>query len=41
VFMDKEGVILRGGKKKVYVQLQSLGQVMVVEFPAEYLSPTT
>jgi transcription antitermination factor NusG len=38
VFMDKEGVILRGGKKKVYVQLQSLGQVMVVEFPAEYLS---
>jgi transcription antitermination factor NusG len=39
VFMDKQGTILRGGKKKVYVQLQSLGQVMVVEFPAEYLSP--
>jgi transcription antitermination factor NusG len=40
VFMDKEGTVLRGGKKKVYVQLQSLGQVMVVEFPAESLSPT-
>jgi transcription antitermination factor NusG len=40
VFMDKEGTVLRGGKKKVYVQLQSLGQVMVVEFPTTYLSPT-
>lgn len=40
VFMDKEGTVLRGGKKKVYVQLQSLGQVMVVEFPTEYLTPT-
>ena len=39
VFMDREGTVLRGSKKKVYVQLQSLGQVMVVEFPAEYLSP--
>ena len=39
VFMDREGTVLRSGKKKVYVQLQSLGQVMVVEFPAEYLSP--
>ena len=39
VFMDNDGIVLRGGKKKVYVQLQSLGQVMVVEFPAEYLSP--
>jgi len=39
VFMDREGTVLRGGKKKVYVQLQSLGQVMVVEFPAQYLSP--
>jgi transcription antitermination factor NusG len=39
VFMDKQGTILRGGKKKVYVELKSLGQVMVVEFPAEYLSP--
>ncbi len=39
VFMDKEGTVLRGGKKKVYVQLQSLGQVMVVEFPVDYLLP--
>ncbi len=39
VFMDREGTVLRGSKKKVYVQLQSLGQVMIVEFPAEYLSP--
>lgn len=39
VFMDKEGTVLRGGKKKVYVQLKSLGQVMVVEFPTEYLMP--
>jgi transcription antitermination factor NusG len=39
VFMGNEGTVIRGGKKKVYVKLQSLGQVMVVEFPAEYLSP--
>lgn len=38
VFMGNEGTVLRGGKKKVYVRLESLGQVMVVEFPAEYLS---
>jgi transcription antitermination factor NusG len=39
VFMDKEGTVIRGGKKKVYVQLQSLGQVMIVEFPASFLTP--
>ena len=39
VFMGNEGTVLRGGRKKVYVKLESLGQVMVVEFPAEYLSP--
>lgn len=39
VFMGNEGTVLRGGKKKVYVKLESLGQVMVVEFPAEFLSP--
>jgi len=39
VFMDNDGTVLRGGKKKVYIQLQSLGQIMVVEFPAEYLMP--
>lgn len=38
VFMGNEGTVLRGGKKKVYVKLESLGQVMVVEFPAEYLT---
>lgn len=38
VFMGNEGTVMRGGKKKVYVKLESLGHVMVVEFPAEYLS---
>jgi transcription antitermination factor NusG len=33
VFQDKEGTVLRTGKRKVYVQLKTLGQVMVVEFP--------
>ena len=36
--MDQEGTVIRGGKKKVYVQLQGLGQVMIVEFPATFLS---
>ena len=39
IFMDKEGTVVRGGKKKVYVKLESLGQVMTVEFPVEYLIP--
>lgn len=39
VFMGNEGTVIRGGRKKVYVKLESLGQVMVVEFPAEFLSP--
>ncbi|MEO7529772.1 MAG: UpxY family transcription antiterminator, partial [Sediminibacterium sp.] len=39
VFMGNEGTVLRGGKKKVYVKLESLGQLMVVEFPTEFLSP--
>lgn len=39
VFMDNTGTVLRAGKKKVFVKLESLGQVMTVEFPAEYLSP--
>jgi transcription antitermination factor NusG len=39
VFMDNEGIVVRGGKKKVYVRLESLGQVMIVEFPIEYISP--
>jgi transcription antitermination factor NusG len=39
VFMGNEGTVVRGGKKKVFVRLESLGQVMIVEFPAEYISP--
>ena len=39
VFMDNTGTIVRPGKKKVYVRLESLGQVMIVEFPAAYLTP--
>jgi transcription antitermination factor NusG len=39
IFMDKEGTVVRGGRKKVYVKLESLGQVMIVEFPIEYLIP--
>jgi transcription antitermination factor NusG len=39
VFMDNEGTVIRGGRKKVYVEIQSLGQVMIVEFPVQYLSP--
>jgi transcription antitermination factor NusG len=38
IFMDSVGTVLRGGKRKVFVKLESLGQVMTVEFPAEYLS---
>jgi len=39
IFMDNEGTVVRGGKKKVYVKLESLGQVMIVEFPVEYPIP--
>ena len=39
VFMDVTGTVVKSGKKKVYVKLESLDQVMIVEFPAEYLSP--
>ncbi len=39
IFMDETGTVVRGGKKKVYVKLESLGQVMIVEFPVEYLTP--
>jgi transcription antitermination factor NusG len=41
VFMDTTGTVLKGGKKKVFVKLESLDQVMIVEFPVEYLSPLT
>lgn len=39
VFMDNEGKVVRAGKKKIYVQLQSLGQIMIVEFPLAFVSP--
>ncbi len=39
VFMDNTGTVIRAGNKKVYVKLESLGQVMVVEFPVSYVSP--
>ncbi len=40
VFMDQEGKVVRiTGKRKVYVSLESLGQVMIVEFPADHLEP--
>jgi transcription antitermination factor NusG len=38
VFMDREGVVTYSDKKKVYVRLQSLRQVMVVEFPHSHVS---
>jgi transcription antitermination factor NusG len=41
VFMDIEGTVIKGGSKKVYVRLESLDQVLVVEFPAEHLSLKT
>lgn len=37
IFLDAEGTVLRTGKKKVYVLIESLGTVMVVEFKAEHL----
>ncbi len=39
VFMDKVGTVLKKERKKIYVRLESLGQVMVVEFPIDYLKP--
>jgi len=37
VFMDIEGTVIKAGHKRVYVRLESLGQLLVVEFPAEHL----
>lgn len=41
IFMDSTGTVVKGGKKKVYVKLESLDQVMIVEFPLEHLTPLT
>jgi transcription antitermination factor NusG len=37
VFMDAEGTVIKGGNKRIYVRLESLEQVLIVEFPAEHL----
>jgi transcription antitermination factor NusG len=37
VFMDNIGTVLRAGPRKIYVRLESLEQVMVVEFPVSYV----
>jgi transcription antitermination factor NusG len=39
IFMDSTGTVVKGGKKKVYVKLESLDQVMIVEFPLEHVTP--
>lgn len=38
VFMDNTGTVLQARSKKIYVQLESLGRMMVVEFPAGHVS---
>lgn len=38
VFMDMEGTVIKGGSKKIYVRLESLDQLLIVEFPAEHLA---
>jgi len=37
VFMDNTGTVVRAGNRKVYVRLESLGQVMIVEFPTQFV----
>ncbi len=39
LFMQNTGTVVKSGKKRLYVKLESLGQVMVVEFPANYVKP--
>lgn len=36
VFMDNTGTVIRAAAKKIYVRLESLDQLMVVEFPSGY-----
>ncbi|HRH59538.1 MAG TPA: UpxY family transcription antiterminator [Chitinophagaceae bacterium] len=38
IFMDNTGTVIRTGSKKIYVKLESLDQVMIVEFPANYVA---
>lgn len=37
IFMDNTGTVLKASSKKIYVRLESLDQVMIVEFPAGYV----
>ncbi len=39
IFMDNTGTVVHSGKKKVFVRLESLGQVMIVEFPVTFVTP--
>ncbi len=41
VFMDIEGTVIKGGNKKIYVRLESLDQLLIVEFPAEHVAHKT
>ena len=38
IFMDNTGTVVRAASKKIYVRLESLDQVMIVEFPLEHLT---
>jgi len=38
IFMDNTGTVVRTASRKIYVRLESLDQVMVVEFPANYVA---
>ena len=40
IFMDNTGTVIKAGSKKIYVRLESLGQIMIVEFPADYVAHT-
>lgn len=36
IFMDNTGTVIKAASKKIYVRLESLDQVMIVEFPSTY-----
>jgi transcription antitermination factor NusG len=38
VFMDNTGTVVKAGTRKIYVRLESLDRVMVVEFPVSYVT---
>lgn len=41
VFMSNTGTVVKAGRKKVYVKLESLGQVMIVAFPVSAVKPVS